>query len=66
MILDLLKHWPIDLSSSFLIGDKDSDLTAATAAGIKGFRFVAGPLETFTADRMYTKVPTTHIGDDQG
>jgi D-glycero-D-manno-heptose 1,7-bisphosphate phosphatase len=66
MILDLLKHWPIDLSSSFLIGDKDSDLTAATAAGIKGFRFVAGPLETFTADRMYTKVPATHIGDDQG
>ena len=37
MIRDLLAHWPVDLERSALIGDKDSDLAAATAAGVKGF-----------------------------
>jgi D,D-heptose 1,7-bisphosphate phosphatase len=52
MILDLVKHWPIDLPGSFLIGDKDTDLAAASAAGIRGCLFTAGRLDTFTADCM--------------
>ena len=31
----------------FLIGDKDSDLRAATAVGIKGFLFEGGKLDSF-------------------
>ena len=37
MIRDLLAHWPVDLERSALFGDKDSDLAAAAAAGVKGF-----------------------------
>ena len=56
MILDLVKHWQVDLAGSFLIGDKDTDLAAAAAAGIGGSRFTAGRLDTFTADRMQSSV----------
>jgi D,D-heptose 1,7-bisphosphate phosphatase len=47
MILDLIKHWPVDREKSVLIGDKDADLAAARAAGIRGLKFEGGNLENF-------------------
>ena len=39
MIFDLLKEWNTDISRAFLIGDKDSDLKAASRCNIKGYKF---------------------------
>ena len=47
MLLDLMGRWPVDPRASFLIGDKDSDLAAARAAGITGHLFTGGSLARF-------------------
>jgi D-glycero-D-manno-heptose 1,7-bisphosphate phosphatase len=47
MLLDLMKTWPVETRGSFLIGDKDSDLRAATAVGITGCLFAGGDLSVF-------------------
>lgn len=44
MIHDLMAHWPIIAQRSFVIGDRVSDMQAATAAGIPGYLFVDGNL----------------------
>ena len=54
MLLDLIDKWPIELSGSFLVGDKDSDLRAARAVGIDGHLFEGGDLATFV-DRIVSR-----------
>lgn len=39
MLEQAARELPIDLATSFLIGDKDDDMTAAAAFNIPGIRF---------------------------
>ena len=47
MLMRAAAEWPVDLGASFLIGDRDTDLAAAEAAGVRGFQFAGGNLHDF-------------------
>ncbi len=44
MLLDLARAWSIDMTRSFLIGDKPSDIAAAAAADIPGLLYEGNDL----------------------
>jgi D,D-heptose 1,7-bisphosphate phosphatase len=47
MMLQAMNEWPVDLSRSFMIGDKETDMQAAEAAGIPARRlFLGGNIES--------------------
>jgi D-glycero-D-manno-heptose 1,7-bisphosphate phosphatase len=50
MIHDLMAHWPVRHQGSFVIGDRETDIEAADAAGLPGFMFSGGDLDRFVAD----------------
>lgn len=51
MLLRAMEEWPIDLSRSFMIGDKNSDMGAADAAGVPVKRlFLGGDIEAAMAE----------------
>lgn len=47
MLLAAMAEFPVKREQSFLIGDKDTDIAAARAAGIAGFKFRSGNLSEF-------------------
>ena len=47
MVLDLMARFPIDPARTVMIGDKDSDVEAARAAGIAGYKYEGGSLLKF-------------------
>jgi D-glycero-D-manno-heptose 1,7-bisphosphate phosphatase len=52
MILRAASDLTLDLGRSALIGDQDSDMQAARAAGVVGHRFAGGDLWDFAAARL--------------
>lgn len=42
MLEQAARDWPIDPARSFMIGDRDDDVTAAKAFGIRGIKFNSG------------------------
>jgi D,D-heptose 1,7-bisphosphate phosphatase len=47
MLLDLMRAWELDAARCVFIGDQDTDMEAAAAAGILGIRFHGGNLADF-------------------
>ena len=47
MIRDLMRAWELDPTRCIMVGDQHTDLQAATAAGIAGFKFADGNLLEF-------------------
>jgi D-glycero-D-manno-heptose 1,7-bisphosphate phosphatase len=52
MILELMRRFPVEPAGSMVIGDKDSDIAAARAAGLPGHLFTGGNLEAFVKRRL--------------
>ncbi len=45
MLLDLIRAWELDPARCVLVGDQDTDMAAAAAAGMRSVRFHGGNLE---------------------
>jgi D-glycero-D-manno-heptose 1,7-bisphosphate phosphatase len=57
MLLAAARDWPIAMEASFLIGDQDSDLAAAAAAGVGGVKFTGGRLDACLTGRLKAHRP---------
>lgn len=47
MLLDLIRSWPVDVARSHLVGDRETDLAAGRAAGLRSHLFPGGNLLDF-------------------
>lgn len=52
MLLDLIRAWELDPRRCVMIGDKDSDMAAAKAAGVAGRLFSGGDLFGFVKEAL--------------
>jgi D-glycero-D-manno-heptose 1,7-bisphosphate phosphatase len=50
MLLRAMAEFPIDVSRSLMVGDKDADMEAARRAGVRGRLFAGGDLYEFLRD----------------
>lgn len=62
MILALAERWNIDLAASVMIGDRDSDVAAGTAAGCHAYKF-DGKLDGGNLAVLARHILTQHFGD---
>jgi D-glycero-D-manno-heptose 1,7-bisphosphate phosphatase len=49
MLVRLMAAWPVQAATSFMVGDRETDMQAAAAAGLPGYRFTGGSLDAFIA-----------------
>ncbi len=61
MLLHLAECWPVDLSRSFMVGDRASDMEAAAAAGVRGYPFAGGNLHDRIRDILAGSGPARAI-----
>jgi D-glycero-D-manno-heptose 1,7-bisphosphate phosphatase len=47
MLLDLIEMWELDPAKAVMVGDQDTDMRAAEAAGVAGYLFRDGNLLSF-------------------
>jgi D-glycero-D-manno-heptose 1,7-bisphosphate phosphatase len=52
MILDLLARWELAADRALMVGDSESDMQAAQAAGVRGLRFPGGDLAAFLDEAL--------------
>jgi D,D-heptose 1,7-bisphosphate phosphatase len=52
MFLDIMDRWPIVRECSLVVGDKESDVQAGEAAGIRSLLFSGGNLDEFLAPHL--------------
>jgi D,D-heptose 1,7-bisphosphate phosphatase len=65
MLLRAIAEWPVIAKHSFLVGDRDTDLVAAAAAGIKGHHFQGNDLsEFFSAHGLWPKLSRDMFSSD--
>lgn len=62
MILSAAAEWPILWERSFLVGDNQSDLEAATRAGLRGMLFEGGNLAEVVGRAAFETLPVTQPG----
>ena len=47
MLPQAIEEFPVDLTRSLMVGDKDGDVEAGRRAGVRGLKFTGGDLKTF-------------------
>jgi D-glycero-D-manno-heptose 1,7-bisphosphate phosphatase len=61
MLLDLMNSWPVIAEKSLVVGDQESDLRAAEAAGLRGVLYPGGDLDQFLAGEL---MPSSRMRHD--
>ena len=64
MILELAEKWNIDLASSVMIGDRDSDVVAGQAAGCHAYLFDGTDLAGLAREVVERHFTNQEAGDD--
>jgi len=57
MIRRLLQDWPVDPGRTCLIGDRETDMDAARAAGVRGMLFTGGDLAALVRPLIPSLLP---------
>lgn len=55
MLLRAMREWPVNRELSFMIGDKDIDMEAASAAGVRGLHFNGDDLDAFVQSALASR-----------